>query len=1380
MGEFMKKTIKYTILLVIFILTFLSLTGTATAALTGAGTSGSPYLIQSEADLIEFRNHYANNGTRASQYYKIGNPGPITISLTSDWTPIIDFKGNLNGDNSTILNMNIQNFTGEHIGFFKDVSDTANITNLRFENATVNGFKHVGVLAGYSNNATLNNIEIRGFELEGENAIGGIVGDGSINATNIRILGYENGTSSKITGENSVGGVIGWTRSYVYLETVTVDNLDIIGIEITGGVVGHSVSGLYVQDVLVNNTEVSGQTYTGGVVGVGFVSGNEDTDKTRIGKQTTDAKNVVVKNSEISGETGVGGILGCLQDVGEIKSTSVENLSVTGSNNVGGMIGYTYTPDLTVSNSVGPSVVVGGNQISGKPSVTVNGKNYVGGMIGKAESNRTSKIEIDNPILQNISVTGVYADQTDGNNIGGLIGGSKGINKFNVLAGEFYDIYINGNMNVGGLIGYLVLDGIGDGKTITSDGSGTGLYIENITIEADTFAGGVAGKYAYISDNNRIAVEKANIEGLNITTIKSNAGGIFGIASNTDDSKTGDGKSIITHVTVNNSTITGGNGNISGIVGAGDYVIIDSVSVHNSILSGVTGVGGIAGRFNNSSISEAVVTDSNISGNYAFGGIIGSGKDSNIDHTSFEDGYIKTRGDPSNDTGGLVGQMENSEVVNSIAKYKLENNFVSITTRLGGAVGNLGVDSKIDNITVILESNLAGNSSIGGIAGTQQYNSVINNSTFEFNGEYSIIGCSSVGGIAGASRGTIFNVTNSGNISASNGSGSYNGNVGGIVGYGWGDLTISQSKSYGNISSTTDNVGGIAGKITSGKVNESSVKNISIAGSDNTGGLIGNVETGAVYSVEQNEVNNVSVTGNENTAGGVGLVNGTINRMNLTNMVLEKIDVDGGNNTGGLVGSWKITDALETNESSIHDISLNDSNITGLNNTGGLIGYQSKMKLYNLKAENTKVDGKNNTGGLIGTAEFVSVEYETVQGAARHNIVNNLEVTGNTNTGGIYGNSAGSGILNTDISGTAEIPMKITGGTNTGAIVGNMEKSGDYTPQVSNVTVKYADVLGFNNISAGIGNSNSGSAGNITVDDVKITSTLEDALNLGSFLGNGISTSLYDVHVKNSVINTTKQSATNVGGLIGSNEGSVEKASVSNITINMPGSGNIGGLAGKFTGGQNLEMSECYVIGSVTGNVSGGNVGGLVGEAQNLSISDCYVSTNVVGHTAGGLVGYLNNSSVSTSYSTGGVTGELAGGIAGNINGNIALSDCKILNKYISGTTAADYIGNGGGTLVPNNIHAWNGIKAQNPEMQTTNVDEFVKSYNVWDTFGKSNDGLREPKWSNSWSSSVWENKGSGNKYLLPTFKWQTETPDADASYLLYMTEIKIEQAKKI
>ncbi|MBZ3936434.1 beta strand repeat-containing protein [Methanimicrococcus blatticola] len=1359
----MKKTIKYTILLVIFILTFLSLTGTASAALTGTGASDDPYLIQSEADLIEFRNHYANNGTRASQYYKIDKIGntdtdPITISLTSDWTPIADFKGNLNGNNSTILNMNVQAPAGEHIGFFKDVSDTATITNLRFENATVNGFKHVGVLAGYSNNATLNNIEIRGFELEGENAIGGIVGDGSVNATDIRIRGYKNGTPSKITGENSVGGVIGWTRSYVYLETVTVDNLDITGIEITGGVVGHSVSGLYVQDVLVNNTKVSGQTYTGGVVGVGFVSGNEDTDKTRIGKQTTDAKNVVVKNSEISGETGVGGIIGCLQEVGEIKSTSVENLKVTGSESVGGIIGFTFNPNLNVSNLIGPSVVIGGNQNLGKPSVTVNGKNYVGGMIGKAESNRTSKIEIDNPIVQNVSVTGIYTEKEDGNNTGGLIGGSTGINNFNVLAGEFYDIYIKGNSNIGGLVGYLVLDDVGNGKTFTTRENNAALYIKNITIEADTFTGGVVGKYIYVSnDNDRIAVENAKIENLNVVTVGSYVGGVFGIATNTNDKETGVGKSTITKVTVNDSILNGGNGDVSGIVGAGDYVVIDLVFVNNSTLTGVTGVGGIAGRFNNSSISEAVVTDSNISGNYTFGGIIGFGKDSNIDHTSFEDGYIKTRGDPSTNIGGLVGQMENSEVVNSIAKYKLENNFVSITTRLGGAVGNLEVDSKIDNVTVILESNLAGNNSIGGIAGNQQYNSVINNSTFEFNGEYSIIGCNSVGGIAGASRGTIFNVTNSGNISASNGSGLYNGNVGGIVGYGWGDLTISQSKSYGNISSTTDNVGGIVGKITSGKVNESSVKNISIAGSNNTGGLIGNVETGAVYSVEQNEVNNVSVTGNENTAGGVGLVNGTINRMNLTNTVLEKIDVDGDNNTGGLVGFWNITDTTETNESSIHDISLNDSNITGLNNTGGLIGYQSKMKLYDLTVENTKIDGKNDTGGLIGTADRTKIEAVYINGLILDSSTERV--------GGIVGNMEASELKDSRINNST-----IGGKQHTGGAVGIAKYLEGYENKIENLTVYNTSITGTIFCGGLTGEAFSQEINNSRVIDSTVTGTQYT----GGLVGRQSSGNITVSSVLDTTGNNVVKGEMHVGGFVGQIEGNVSNCSAQINVSNTTGNGN---YTGGFAGTLNKEVKNSFSTGNV--KAQAGEVGGFSGRQSGTS-ENCYSTGNVDGGMFGGsFTGNLTSGNITNCYSTGNVTSTVAGGLAGTAVTGSKITNAMALGAYVNGTTADKLIGSGSSTIT--DTFVWNGMKKANGEITNTKGVPAVKSYNVWDTYGtpKISSGLKKSEWDETWSSTVWKNNDldSGYKYLLPVFTWQTtasDAPNADASHILYMTDIKI------
>ena len=115
------------------------------------------------------------------------------------------------------------------------------------------------------------------------------------------------------------------------------------------------------------------------------------------------------------------------------------------------------------------------------------------------------------------------------------------------------------------------------------------------------------------------------------------------------------------------------------------------------------------------------------------------------------------------------------------------------------------------------------------------------------------------------------------------------------------------------------------------------------------------------------------------------------------------------------------------------------------------------------------------------------------------------------------------------------------------------------------------------------------------------------------------------------------------------------------------GESNVGGLMG--AGVSDIIITNCYVIGSVTGDMY---VGGLVGASDRLTITSSYVRGGISGGDSfvGGLMGGVAPSGatrISNSYAAGSVTGGMyVGGLAGEgVNG-------RVTNRYATGSVTGN------------------------------------------------------------------------------------------------------------
>lgn len=124
--------------------------------------------------------------------------------------------------------------------------------------------------------------------------------------------------------------------------------------------------------------------------------------------------------------------------------------------------------------------------------------------------------------------------------------------------------------------------------------------------------------------------------------------------------------------------------------------------------------------------------------------------------------------------------------------------------------------------------------------------------------------------------------------------------------------------------------------------------------------------------------------------------------------------------------------------------------------------------------------------------------------------------------------------------------------------------------------------------------------------------------------------------------------------------------------VNIIGHFLVGGLVG--TGADTLQLTDCYVTGSISGNNS---VGGLIGNSGGITITKCYADVTVLGIGSGltgdigGLIGIDDGSFVYRSYTKGTVTASVQnGGFIGRPQGTTLVdnySTAIVTGTYMTG-----------------------------------------------------------------------------------------------------------------
>ncbi len=319
----------------------------------GNGTQENPYAICSWEQLNEIRNYSSDNFILIKNLnendagYNTYASG--TANSGNGWIPIEIFSGIFDGNNKTISDIIIYHYEGDYqIGFFENLSD-ANIINLNLEGNysgyCKDGYAFGGIAA--KGNGNIINVTFSGSLNSDNEVVGGLVGqfsgiiENSSNTATIDSLSY------------GVGGLVGEFSGTI---TNSYSNGTINGADTVGGLVGQIYEGTITSSY--NNGAINGSSeWAQGIGGIAGFNSGAISSSHNTGDITS------------SGIFGVGGIAGS-------NSGSVNNVYNTGnvyalnSDNVGGIVGYNDSVDLNETYNTG----------------NVTGKNYVGGLIGLAQS----------------------------------------------------------------------------------------------------------------------------------------------------------------------------------------------------------------------------------------------------------------------------------------------------------------------------------------------------------------------------------------------------------------------------------------------------------------------------------------------------------------------------------------------------------------------------------------------------------------------------------------------------------------------------------------------------------------------------------------------------------------------------------------------------------------------------------------------------------------------------------------------------------------------------------------------------------------------------------------------------------------------------------
>ena len=359
------------------------------------------------------------------------------------------FKGTFEGNNNKIKNLYI-NKPDSGIGALFVYIENAIIQNLTIERANVIGTSNSGILVGYNDGGTIQNVNLSNTNFETPNNgrhVGSLVGNNqsgtikNIKAKNIKMSGGEYYETGGLIGQNISGTI----------ENITLDNISMVNeVYSASGIIGMNEGNI--KNIKARNININAHYYAGGLIG-----SNKGT------AQDVELENIIINSGQYSA-----GLAGTSSEGVTIKNINMNNIKITGKGMWhGGLVG---------ANSSDIFNVIGNN-------VVIIGKNrYSGGLVGSHYSGTVSQIKIKNVEVNAEDRSGVLAGSIDNgilknSVVGGNIIGSVYVG---IITGwcnvcSIDTVVVKGNVegtgsNIGGLVGSV-------GSTSEANADISGVYL---------------------------------------------------------------------------------------------------------------------------------------------------------------------------------------------------------------------------------------------------------------------------------------------------------------------------------------------------------------------------------------------------------------------------------------------------------------------------------------------------------------------------------------------------------------------------------------------------------------------------------------------------------------------------------------------------------------------------------------------------------------------------------------------------------------------------------------------------------------------------------------------------------------------------------------
>ncbi len=366
-------------------------------------------------------------------------------------------------------------------------------------------------------------------------------------------------------------------------------------------------------------------------------------------------------------------------DITNVNFTGTTN--ITAKNEAGGFIGSTYGSSIEITNSsiegeatiassnshaggfVGSSMEIKLSSISANNlTVTANGNNYAGGLIGFASGN----VDIcDNSMLKTVSVASKNSDA------GGLIGQTQ----------------------------------YGVAATIRNF-----QVTDDLTVEGYNTAGGFVGK----ANGGSLTIKNTELNKATVTSKNSNAAGLVAATDNTTVK--------IGSTTINDRLKVKGYSETGGFIGAmsGDLEIEDSSVLDASIASTNSKAGGLVGKTGGSNVTvnrvKIIGENTEVRGYNTTGGLFGRLEANNVNISNaavsaFIYASQTDSGSANSNAGGLIGEMKITGSDSSVITQSyyggrtIKGKYATIQLPYGGSGGNS------------YEANIVANQAAGGIIG---------------------------------------------------------------------------------------------------------------------------------------------------------------------------------------------------------------------------------------------------------------------------------------------------------------------------------------------------------------------------------------------------------------------------------------------------------------------------------------------------------------------------------------------------------------------------------------------------------------------------------------------------------------------------------------